>query len=181
MDEITDILTLETELEKTIVNDPIFIQGAFHGKKRPGHPEGKIILHIKDIFENIDKCHLQDSERKKLRLIALIHDICKYQVNRDIPRVGENNHGWLAYQYAQNYITDVNILQIIQYHDKAYNIWKRSVKRDEWKDGEKDLLKFISTINDLELYTWFYFCDNSTGDKTRNDFDWFYKLISDEK
>lgn len=181
MDKITDILHLETKLEKTIVNDPIFIQGAFHGKIRPGHPEGFIVYHIRDIFENIDKCHLKSSERKKLRLIALFHDICKFQVNRSLPRIGKNNHGWLARQFAQNYITDENILQIIHYHDTAYNIWKRSEKRDEWKDGEKDLLKFISTINDLGLYTWFYFCDNSTGDKTQGDFEWFFKLSDKNK
>lgn len=179
MIDILDILKPETDLEKIILQDPVFIEGCMFGKVRPGHPEGLVIYHIRDIFKNIDSLHLKNEDRSKLRLIALFHDTCKFQVNSELPRIGKNNHGWLARQFAEKYITDEDILQIIQYHDTAYNIWKRSSKRNEWKDGEKDLIKFISKISDNFLYSLFYSCDNSTGDKKNEDFEWYIKILSE--
>lgn len=174
---IEEILKPETELEKQILSDPIFIKGVLYGKERPGHPEGQVVLHIRDIFRNIDKCqYVTPKQRTKLRLIALFHDTCKFQVNYDLPRIGDNHHSKLAYEFAKKYITDVDILNVIKYHDDAYNIWKRSYKRNEWEKGEKDLLKLLSKITDINLYEWFYFCDNSTGNKEQNDFDWFIKI-----
>jgi hypothetical protein len=176
-EEIIELLKPETDLEKIIINDPMFIEGVLYGPVRPGHPEGKILFHIRDIFKNIeDGQYITPDERIKLRIIALFHDTCKFQINRDLPRIGKNNHGYLARKFAENYITDDDILQVIHYHDTAYNIWKRSIKRNKLEDGEKDLIKLIGTINDINLYTWFYMCDNSTGDKTQGDFDWFLKI-----
>lgn len=175
MIDFVKILKPETELERKILSDPIFIKGASHGKERPGHPEGQVVYHIRDIFKNIDE-YVTPKQRSKLRLIALFHDTCKFQVNSDLPRSGENHHGWLAMKFAEKYITDEDILQIIDCHDDAYNIWKRSNKRNEWEKGEKDLLKFIDKINDLELFSWFYLCDNSTGKKINDDYTWFTKI-----
>jgi hypothetical protein len=36
--EIKDLLKPESELEKRIVSDPEFIEGAAYGKPRKGHP-----------------------------------------------------------------------------------------------------------------------------------------------
>jgi len=177
IEEIFELLKPETELEKLILSDPIFIDGLLYGKERPGHPEGKIIFHIRDVFKNIDECeYVTSQQRTKLRLIAFFHDICKFQVNYDLPRIGDNHHSKLAFKFAEKYITDVDILNVIKYHDDAYNIWKRSYKRNEWEKGEKDLLKLLNKITDINLYKYFYYCDNSTGDKEQNDFYWFLKI-----
>jgi hypothetical protein len=179
MIDFIKILDPETELERKILIDPIFIKGVQYGRSRPGHPEGQIIFHIRDIFRNIDNCkYVNPEERRKLRLIALFHDTCKFQVNYDLPRVGDNHHGYLARKFAEKYITDEDILQIIDHHDDAYNIWKRSSKRNEWDKGEKDLLKLVDKINDINLYSWFYFCDNSTGNKSQGDYEWFLNITA---
>jgi DnaJ-class molecular chaperone len=43
---IEEIIKCETELEKTIISDKDFIEGALWGKPRNGHPEGKVFIHI---------------------------------------------------------------------------------------------------------------------------------------
>ena len=175
-DEIIKIINPETDLEKRILNDSVFISGVNYGKVRNGHPEGEIIYHIRDIFRNIDNENHTSSVRSKLRLIALFHDTFKFKVNYDLPRVGENHHGYKARKFAERYISDKDILQIIECHDDAYNIWKRSSRRNEWEKGEKDLLKFIDKINDIDLYSYFYYCDNSTGSKKNDDYEWFLEI-----
>lgn len=174
--EIIEILNPETDLEKMILNDSLFIIGVDYGKVRNGHPEGKIIYHIRDVFKNIDKHYEDDEQRKKLRLIALFHDTCKFQVDYDQRRVGENHHGYLARKFAEKYISDKDILMIIEHHDDAYNIWKRSGKRNEWDKGEKDLIRLLDKINDPYLYSTFYLCDNSTGSKKNDDYEWFLEI-----
>ena len=177
MIDFIKILNPETELERNILKDPIFIKGALYGKERPGHPEGMVVSHIRDIFRNINEYkNITSDVRNKLRLIALFHDTCKFQVNYDLPRVGENHHGYKACKFAEKYIKDEDILQIIQHHDDAYNIWKRSSRRNEWDKGEKDLLRLIDKIDDIELYSIFYFCDNSTGSKNNDDYKWFLEV-----
>lgn len=176
MIDFVEILKPETDLERRIISDPIFIKGSMYGKERPGHPEGKVVYHIRDVFKNINKHYEDDEQRKKLRLIALIHDTCKFQVDYDQRRVGENHHGYLARKFAEKYIMDKDILMIIEHHDDAYNIWKRSDKRNEWDKGVKDLLRLLDKINDLDLYSIFYLCDNSTGSKKNDDYNWFLEI-----
>lgn len=176
MIDFNEILKPETELEKRIISDPTFIKGALYGKERPGHPEGKVVYHIKDVLKNIDEHYEDDEQRTKLRLIALFHDTCKFQVDYDQRRVGENHHGYLARKFAEKYITDKDILMIIEHHDDAYNIWKRSNKRNEWEKGERDLLRLVDKMNDPDLYSTFYLCDNSTGTKKNDDYDWFLEI-----
>ena len=175
--DLIKILNPETELERRIVRDPDFIAGAISGKERRGHPEGQVAFHIREVFKNIEKYAENDEEREKLRLIALIHDSFKHQVNRDLPRVGDNHHSRLARKFAERYIKDEDILQVIMYHDDAYNTWVRGTKSGNWDKAEYQIQTLIDKIDDIDLYTVFYQCDNETGSKTSEDFDWFIKHI----
>jgi len=95
---IEELIKPETELEKLIVSDPEFIEGANWGKPRPGHPEGTVLLHIVEVLKNVDKLlenvHYDDAVpiRKNLRLIAICHDTFKYKVDGTKSKEGENHH-----------------------------------------------------------------------------------------
>src|ERR1035437_5746130 len=115
MTEIEKIIKPETDLEKKIIRDPEFIEGANWGKARKGHPEGKVIFHIGYVLANIDKISADDT-RRKLRLIAIVHDTFKYKVDITKLRVGENHHGTIAKHFAEKYITDDEMLKIIELH-----------------------------------------------------------------
>ena len=101
MTRIDDIIKPESELEEAIINDVEFIDGASYGKPRHGHPEGEIIYHIKDVLNNVDR--FAGSNRADLRLIAIIHDTFKYKVDRDKPKVGNNHHGKIARDFAEEF------------------------------------------------------------------------------
>jgi len=177
--KILEIIKPVNGRETAICNDNEFIIGVNYGKPRPGHIEGQVIYHIKEVLANIDKYYKDDNERMELRLIAILHDSFKYKVDQTKPKTGENHHGRIAESFAENYCNNINVLQIIRLHDEAYNAWQRGYRRDDWYGAEKRAKKLISdlkSLNNLELYLKFYRCDNETGDKSRDNCEWFENL-----
>lgn len=173
---INELIKQETELEKRITSDSKFVTGANWGKSRNGHPEGKVIFHIAEVLENVDK-YCTDTNREKLRLIAIIHDTFKNLVDVTKPKSGENHHAMIARRFTEKYISDKEILDIIELHDEAYNAYSMGVRRNNW-DGAKRRAKSLKTRlgKSLDLYLTFYKCDNETGDKENKDYDWFLKV-----
>jgi hypothetical protein len=50
------------------------------------------VPHIEEVLANVDLVALDESDRQRLRFVALVHDTFKHRVDRDQPRVGENHH-----------------------------------------------------------------------------------------
>src|ERR1044072_9029599 len=112
----------ENPLEEKIIADPEFIAGMLYGKPRKGHPEGKVILHIEEVLRNVDK-YCTPENREQLRLITILHDAFKYKVDHTQSKTGENHHAMIARRFAERYVTDTELLDIIELHDEAYNAW----------------------------------------------------------
>jgi len=72
MKTVKQILKPENGIEEAIVAHPDFVEGCNYGKPRSGHPEGKVIYHIKEVLINIDEWYFEDKDREALRLIALV-------------------------------------------------------------------------------------------------------------
>jgi hypothetical protein len=179
---IKDIIKPESGIEEAIIADLDFIQGAMYGKPRPGHPEGQVIYHIKDVLANIDKFYKDDWDRSELRMIAIIHDTFKYKVDQTKPKVGENHHGMIARRFAEKYIKNDRILKIIELHDEAYNSWQKGGRRGDWYGAKKRAISLIKTLAELdgvEMYMKFYRCDNATGDKLSDNYEWFENEVND--
>ena len=109
---IKQIVKPENGIEVAIVSHADFIEGASYGKPRSGHPEGKVIYHVKEVLENIDKFYADDDKRTELRLIALVHDTFKHKVDQRKPKVGENHHGTIARVFTQEFTHDAGVLKI---------------------------------------------------------------------
>lgn len=170
------MITPETDLEKQLLRDAELTTGLNWGKPRKGHPEGSVEQHVVDVLANIDKEEPYDY-RTSLRLIAIIHDSFKYKVDRSQPRIGNNHHAVIARQFAEKYITDKNILNIIELHDEAYNAWQVGSRKNNWEKAEYRALRLIERLGDsLELFCSFYKCDNATGTKRGDDYEWFIKI-----
>jgi hypothetical protein len=169
----------QTDLESTIVNDPEFIKGTLWGKPRNGHPEGMVFYHIKEVLGNVKLHYESDKDFSKLRLIALIHDTFKYKVDTSKPRHGDNHHAMYARIFAEKYITDVDILDIIELHDEAYNSWQKLSRDNNEKAAIarcNKLIERLDTKERLELYIKFYKCDHTEG-KEDHDYIWFSSRI----
>ena len=184
---IKDIIKPENNLENAIIADPEFIEGANWGKSRRGHPEGKVIYHIKEVLENIDEWYFDYYKRSQLRILAILHDTFKHKVNRDEPKTGENHHGMIARRFAEKFEGHLKIsneiLTILEHHDDAYNAWSKGNRRGDWVGAEKRATKLLETLQNedaLDLFIDFYDCDNATGNKASDDFTWFMNFIESE-
>jgi len=177
---IKQLIKPENGIEEAIIATDEFIIGANWGKVRSGHPEAQVIYHIKEVLENIDKWYGDDEDREDLRLIALVHDTFKHKVDQTKPKSGDNHHGTIARIFTQKFITDHQLLQIIEKHDEAYNSWSVGGRRGNWYKAEERANKLIQGLvleGCLDLYVKFYRCDNATGNKEQKNFDWFINLI----
>lgn len=170
----------ETEVERRIMTDQEWQEGAAWGTPRPGHPEGAVAAHIAEVLANVDQVALDASDRARLRLVALVHDTFKYRVNRSRPRSGTNHHAMLARQFAERYLDDPELLEIIELHDEAYNAWSKGRRTRNWRRAEaraERLLGRLESAKTIAFYQRFYQADNATGGKDPAPLRWFSELV----
>jgi hypothetical protein len=169
---------LETTLEARICADPEWRAGIVWGTPRPGHSEGQVRYHIAEVLANVDRQANTPAERRTLRLVALIHDTFKYRVDPSRPRTGGNHHGALARQFAERYIDDPTVLEIIELHDEAYNSWRLGIRAGQWDKAEARATRLITRLGARwPLYLRFFRADNHTGSKDRDSLIWFEELL----
>jgi hypothetical protein len=178
-DLITNLIQPETALERIILQDKSFQEGLLWGKPRRGHPEGKIIYHIREVLDNVEKVIEDDVMRQQLRLITIIHDTFKFQEDTSYPRDWDKHHALIARNFAEHFIDDDTILDIIELHDEAYYCWRwenKYFKPEIAKRRKQNLLDRIGVEN-MQLYYLFFKCDTQTGDKTQEPVAWFEKTF----
>lgn len=172
--DLIDVLKPETEFEFQLLKTPEIVQGLLWGKPRYGHPEGQVYKHILEVFTNIDRVEISESDRKKLRIIALLHDTFKFQEFKTAPRDRSNHHGIIARKFAASLIDDKTILDIIELHDEAYFAWRlRFLYQDESRSNEHLAMLLERIGSSIQLYYIFFKCDTFTGDKTHAPVFWF--------
>ena len=177
---IKDIIKPHGGVEIAICENPEFERGALYGKPRRGHPEGQVIYHIEEVLDNIEKFYGDDEDKSDLRIIAILHDSFKHKVDRNQPKVGENHHGMIARRFAEKFPIHQDVLQVIEHHDDAYNAWQKGGRHGDWYAAKKRATNLINGLmieGCIDLYVKFYRCDNATGDKEQDNFEWFENLI----
>ncbi|WMX14997.1 MULTISPECIES: hypothetical protein [unclassified Aureispira] len=171
----------ESTLEQTIVRDKYWQVGAFWGEPRPGHPEGKVIYHIHEVLQNVDKATQHKKMRQQLRLITIIHDTFKHLEEQTRPRTDwSKHHAIYALKFAKKYIHDQAVLDVIELHDDAYYAWCAACAGYEEKSNQ--LLNRLRTRlkDNLQLFYLFFKCDTQTGDKYQSPVTWFEEIMQGE-
>ena len=175
---IEGYLKPETDLERKLLQDKAWRKGVLWGKPRRGHPEGRVLYHIREVLDNVDKLGVKGKLREQLRFITLVHDTFKYKETYGWPRDWSGHHAHIARKFSENYIEEADVLKVIQWHDEAYYCWKRRFKQFNPKASEERLTELLLTIGkDLQLYYLFFKCDTQTGDKTQEPVAWFESTI----
>lgn len=165
---------LEGDPEHQLAAAPGWREGIEWGHPRPGHPEGAVKFHIAEVLTNVER-HAEDAEqRARLRLIALAHDSWKHLVDRTKPRHGENQHGRIARRQVEPMLHDLGVLDVIEWHDEAYNAWRLIERKRKWARAESRARDLAVRLGDeLPLYMAFFRCDNETGSKGPASVLWF--------
>jgi hypothetical protein len=170
--------SLESDLEREIAADPEWQEGVLWGTPRWGHMEGQVKYHIADVLKNIDRLAIDADERRKLRLIALVHDSFKYRVDETKPKMGNNHHAHIARHFAERYIQDPELLLIIETHDEAYNIWRFGHYKRRWQHAEERADALIKRLgSSLRLYIRFFYADSDTDSKDPAPVAWFEQYL----
>lgn len=160
----------ETPLEEAICADPAWRAGMAWGEPRPVHPEGTVIAHTCDVLANVDRVAADAADRERLRLAALVHDAFKRDVDRSLPKTGENRHAMRARRFAEGILDDRDLLDVIELHDDAYLAWRHGRCTGDWVEAERRaraLLDRLGPSGDrFGLFMRFYQADNETAGKT---------------
>jgi hypothetical protein len=178
MDEFLALVAPETELEARICGDPEWKAGVAWGTPRPGHPEGRVILHVADVLVSIDRQNLEVGDLRSLRLVALVHDTFKSRVDMSKARAGENHHAVIARRFAERYIDDAAILLIVELHDEAHNSWQQGNRSGKWAEAEARAARLVKRLGaHILLYVHFFRADNATGSKEQDSLEWFEEYL----
>jgi hypothetical protein len=130
------------------------------------------------VLANVERHATSPEERRDLRLVALVHDTFKYQVNPARPKTGENHHATLARRFAERYLDDPALLELVELHDEAYNSWCVGSRKHRWAEAEKRADRLIDRLGThLTRYVRFLRCDNQTGSKQPAPVVWFEERI----
>ena len=158
-------------LESEVCADPELLEGLAWGRPRRGHPEGAVGKHVADLCRTIDLWGGPAQRRADLRLIALVHDAFKGQVQYTRSRTGDNHHAMRARRFAERYTADERLLATIELHDAPYAIWKRL--RRKGGRGNHALTRLLARIPDRDLFMRFVELDASTEGKDSEPVKWF--------
>lgn len=170
---------LESELERRIAAEPRWRAGLDWGVPRPGHPEGTIRAHIRHVLENVQRFYPACPHRADLRVITLIHDTFKGEVDETRSCSGGNHHAMIARRFAEALIDDLRLLDVIELHDEAFNAWRRGARDGRWDAAERRGDALLARLGEnLPLYVAFYRCDNATEGKDQESFEWFLEFAS---
>lgn len=177
-DEVRELLEPETPHEEAFLKDEEFLRGLNWGKPRFGHPEGKVLYHIREVLDNVDKLNIDTEMRRKLRVITFVHDTFKHLEHRGHPRDWSRHHANLAANFLSDYTDDKLLIEVTRLHDEAYYAWRAIELYHKEETGEARLQNLLNTIGDnLQLYYLFFKCDTQTGDKVQAPVRWFEQKV----
>jgi hypothetical protein len=161
----------ESELERSVAEQPELVQGLAWGMPRAGHPEGPVGTHVGHLLEAIEDAGATDELRRMLRFIVLVHDSFKYRVRDRLPRVGENHHAMRARRFAERFTDDERLLSTIELHDRPYSLWRKMQRKGRL--DERGFRRMLKRITDPELFLRFIELDGSTEGKRPEPVEWF--------
>ena len=172
--EIEALLQPETPMERRFLSDPEFQRGLMYGKPRFGHPEGKIVYHIREVLDNVDRLDITPERRRELRIITFVHDTFKHREDKGRPRDWSRHHSILARNFLQKHTRESRILDVTELHDEAYYAWRAIHLYNRPDLGQERLVRLVHRLDDaLQLFYEFFVCDTRTGDKVQAPVKWF--------
>lgn len=163
-----------------VIKNPRYLKNIEHGKPRRGHAEGTVKAHIEELEKNLQTIRLQskmDFETYwKLKVLIHVHDSFKAEAVPDSPIMDPKSHASIARDFLSGYTSDPDLLNITQYHDIGYVVfrkWKQTGRMNEARVDEA-----LAKINDLDLFLLFAIIDACTESKGREAINWLVSYVN---
>lgn len=159
-----------------------YLKNIEFGEPRSGHPEGKVKYHIADLEVNLERLKLRlpnEDTYWKLKFLIHVHDTLKAEVDQESIRKNSPGHAILAREFAREFTDEIDILNIIQYHDEDFALWKQLQSTGYYDTQRFDML--LNTIQDWDLFLSFMIIDGSTEGKILEKLSWFINLVRQHK
>jgi len=160
-----------------VLSDPRYLEGIEYGKPRPGHPEGKVRYHIRELEENLERLKSRISEEQywKLKFLIHVHDTFKANAVPDSPIESPHSHASLATKFTAEFTEEADLLAMIQYHDVNFALWKQFAVTGAYDSQRFENL--LETIQDWDLFLMFLIIDGSTEGKDPEKIRWFIREV----
>ncbi len=82
-----------------------------------------------------------------------------------------------ARRFAERFLADADLLDVIELHDDAYLAWRHGRRTGDWVEAERRARALLDRLGDrFGLFMRFYQADNETGDKTDEHRHWLAGL-----
>ena len=160
------------QLFHALVKDPEYLNNLDWGKPRRGHPEGTVRAHIQELEDNLKRLPVEANSEEywKLMLLIHVHDSFKKEAKKGVPIEHPRSHATLAKQFLAKYCQDTDLLNMVQYHDEPYALYRQQLHRG--RVNSQRLQNLLSTIQDWSLFCRFLLVDNCTEGKDRAPTHW---------
>jgi len=154
-----------------------------YDRPQSGHPEGKVKYHIAELEANLERLKplLPNEEYYwKLKFLIHVHDTFKAQeIRESVPANHPDSHESLARAFASEFTDDADLLNIIQYHDENYTLWKQFKSNGHY--DSKWFQQLLNTIHDWDLLLAFTIIDGHTQGKDVEKLSWFIEQVRQYK
>ena len=166
------------EIVEKIINDPRYQKNIEYGEPRSGHPEGQVKYHIVELEANLERLAshgISEQQFWKLNFLIHVHDTFKAEAIPDEPIISPNSHASLAKKFASEFVGDADLLNMIQFHDVNFALWKQFAATGAY--DEHRFASLLKTIQDWDLFLMFLIIDGSTAGKDPDKTRWFINEV----
>jgi hypothetical protein len=160
-----------------IIQDSRYQRNLDWGESRPGHPEGTVRAHIREIERNLEAlcARLSEPDYWKLKLLIHAHDSFKAEAERGVAITDPKSHASLAREFLATHCPDADLLAMVQYHDEPFALWRQFHAKGKY--NQERFATLLSTINDWNLFLAFNIVDGCTEGKGREPLVWLFKVV----
>ncbi len=165
-----------------VMTDSRYQNNVNFGEPRSGHPEGKVKNHIADLEANLAKLSYRINNEEtywKLKFLIHVHDTFKADAMSGVQAIDPQSHESLARAFASEFINDDDMLNIIQFHDENYFLWKQFKNSGQYDVQHLEFL--LDKIRDWDLYLIFTIIDGYTKGKDIEKLPWFIREVKKHK
>jgi hypothetical protein len=165
------------DIFQRITQDERYRKNLDWGEPRSGHPEGSIRAHVEELDRNLAalRSKLGDDEYWRLRILVHVHDTFKPESVEGIAIKDPRSHASLARQFLAGFTDDADLLNMTQFHDEPYALWRQAEHRGDFNRARFDAL--LATIKDWDVFLAFCIIDGCTAGKSRAPLRWLFRQV----